>query len=52
VQSITLTVGSDWKTGTDYSATLPKAGSVPADADVINGADTKGCMDVEKTYQF
>jgi LCP family protein required for cell wall assembly len=52
VQSTTLTVGSDWKTGTDYSATLPKAGSVPTDADVINGADTKGCMDVEKTYQF
>jgi LCP family protein required for cell wall assembly len=52
VQSTTLTVGSDWKTGTDYSATLPKAGSVPSDADVVNGADTKGCMDVEQTYQF
>jgi LCP family protein required for cell wall assembly len=52
VQTITLTIGSDWKSGTDYSKTLPKAGSVPSDADVINGADTKGCMDVEPTYQF
>jgi LCP family protein required for cell wall assembly len=52
VQTITLTVGSDWKDGTDYAKTLPKAGSVPADADVINGADTKGCMDILPTYQF
>ncbi|WP_435135463.1 LCP family protein [Actinacidiphila sp. bgisy144] len=52
VQTITLTVGSDWKSGTDYSATLPKAGSVPDDADVINGADTTGCMDILPVYQF
>ncbi|SEG93802.1 transcriptional attenuator, LytR family [Actinacidiphila yanglinensis] len=52
VQTITLTIGSDWKTGTDYAKTLPKAGSVPSDADVINGADTKGCMDILPTYQF
>ncbi|MFJ2960608.1 LCP family protein [Streptomyces sp. NPDC087270] len=52
VQTITLTIGSDWKSGTDYSKTLPKAGSVPDDADVINGADTKGCMDILPTYQF
>ncbi|BBA97705.1 putative transcriptional regulator [Actinacidiphila reveromycinica] len=51
VQAITLTVGSDWKTGTDYSATLPKAGAVPDDADALNGA-SKGCMDILPTYQF
>lgn len=51
-QTITLTVGSDWTSGTDYSKTLPKAGAVPTDADVVNGADTKGCMDVEPTYRF
>lgn len=52
VQTITLTIGSDWKSGTDYSKTLPKAGAIPDDADAINGADTKGCMDVEPTYRF
>ena len=51
-QSVTLTVGADWKTGTDYSKTLPKAGSVPSDADVVNGADTTGCMDILPTYRF
>jgi LCP family protein required for cell wall assembly len=52
VQQITVTIGADWKDGTDYGATLPKAGGVPSDADVVNGADTKGCMDILPTYQF
>ncbi len=51
-QTITLTVGADWTTGTDYSKTLPKAGSVPTDADAVNGADTKGCMEILPTYRF
>ena len=50
-ETVTLTVGSDWKDGTDYSKTLPKAGSVPSDSDAINGADTTGCMDVEPVDQ-
>ncbi|MEC3994529.1 LCP family protein [Actinacidiphila sp. DG2A-62] len=52
--AITLTVGADWKTGTDYAATLPKAGSVPTDADAVNGAEdsSKNCMYVEPTYRF
>jgi LCP family protein required for cell wall assembly len=52
VQTITLTVGADWKTGTDFSRTLPKAGSVPVSADLSNGADTKGCMPVEPIYRW
>ncbi|HEY3483472.1 MAG TPA: LCP family protein [Streptomyces sp.] len=54
VQTITLTVGADWKTGTDYAKTLPKAGSVPTDADVVNGAEDseKNCMFIEPTYRF
>lgn len=52
VGTITLTVGADWKDGTDYSKTLPKAGSVPGDADVYNGADTGQCMDVEPVYRW
>lgn len=52
--AITLTVGADWRTGTDYAATLPKAGSVPTDADAVNGAEdsSKNCMYVEPTYRF
>lgn len=52
VQTITLTIGADWKTGTDFGATLPKAGSVPDNSDVINGADTSKCMDVEPIYRW
>jgi LCP family protein required for cell wall assembly len=52
VRTITLTVGADWKTGTDFSTTLPKAGSVPASADVSNGADTKGCMEIQPVYRW
>jgi LCP family protein required for cell wall assembly len=54
VQTITLTVGADWKTGTDYAKTLPKAGSVPTDADAVNGAEDseKNCMFIEPTYRF
>ncbi|MBM9504939.1 LCP family protein [Streptomyces sp. KK5PA1] len=50
-QAITVTIGADWKTGTDYGATLPKAGTVPDNADAMNGND-KGCMDVEPIYRW
>jgi LCP family protein required for cell wall assembly len=51
VQAVTLTIGADWKTGTDFSKTLPKAGSVPDNADVMNGTE-KGCMPVEPIYRW
>jgi hypothetical protein len=51
MRAITLTVGADWKTGTDFSVTLPKAGAVPASAQASNGAE-KGCMPVEPIYRW
>ncbi len=51
VDTITLTVGADWKDGTDYSTTLPKAGSVPSTADVYNGTESR-CMDVQPVYRW
>ncbi|SFF07842.1 transcriptional attenuator, LytR family [Actinacidiphila alni] len=52
VSAITLTIGADWKTGTDFSKTLPKSGSVPTTADATNGADTTGCMEVLPIYRW
>ena len=53
-QAITLTVGADWKTGTDYAKTLPPAGALPTDAQAMNGAEDskKNCMYIEPTYRF
>ncbi|UWE08159.1 LCP family protein [Actinacidiphila bryophytorum] len=50
--AITLTVGADWKKGTDYSTTLPKAGGVPKSADSYNGADKTGCMPIQPIYRW
>ncbi|MCL2728995.1 MAG: LCP family protein [Actinomycetia bacterium] len=54
VQAITLTVGADWKTGSDYAKTLPTAGSVPTDSDVMNGSEDpeKNCMEILPIYRF
>jgi LCP family protein required for cell wall assembly len=52
VSSITLVVGSDWVKGTDYTKSLPSAGSALANADAINGAKTDACMDVYAPYQW
>lgn len=52
VQSITLTVGADWKEGTDFSKTLPDAGSVPKTAQAVNGADEDKCMPVYGPYRY
>ncbi|MFF7158893.1 LCP family protein [Streptomyces sp. NPDC008139] len=52
VDTITLTIGADWKTGTDFSKTLPKSGSVPTTAEAVNGADTTGCMEVLPIYRW
>lgn len=51
-KAITLTVGADWKTGTDFSKTLPKSGSVPTTANAVNGADTSKCMEVLPIYRW
>ncbi|HEY5835047.1 LCP family protein, partial [Streptomyces sp.] len=52
VETITLTIGADWKSGTDFSKTLPTAGAVPKTADATNGADETGCMDVYRPYRY
>lgn len=52
VTTITLTIGADWKSGTDFALTLPKTGSVPKTAEATNGADTTGCMEVLPTYRW
>lgn len=51
VTAVTVIVGADWTSGTDYGKTAPGAGSVPTNADALNGTD-KGCMDVYKPYQW
>ncbi|MFI0938013.1 LCP family protein [Streptomyces sp. NPDC021020] len=51
-QTITVTVGADWTKGTDYSATLPKAGGVPDNADAVNGADDSKCMPIQPIYRW
>jgi LCP family protein required for cell wall assembly len=51
VQQITLTIGSDWRTGTDFAETAPKAGAVPQSAQPKNGAD-EDCMPVYAPYVY
>jgi LCP family protein required for cell wall assembly len=51
-EAITLTVGADWKSGTDFSKTLPTAGTVPDSAKAVNGADKTDCMDVYGPYRY
>ncbi|MFD7920066.1 LCP family protein [Streptomyces sp. NPDC059740] len=46
---ITLLVGADWKQGTDYSASLPKDGSLPDDVDAQKGSDDD-CMPIYPPY--
>ncbi|MFI0718530.1 LCP family protein [Streptomyces sp. NPDC021224] len=50
-EHITLTVGADWRTGTDYAKTAPKAGGIPKSAQVVNGAE-EGCMPVYWPYVY
>jgi hypothetical protein len=50
VSAITLIVGADWRNGTDYSKTLPSAGSLPTSAQAINASDKSKCMDVYSPY--
>jgi LCP family protein required for cell wall assembly len=43
---LSLTVGTDWSTGTDYAKTLPKKAGLPTGTDSQNAADASQCMDV------
>jgi LCP family protein required for cell wall assembly len=52
VTAITLTIGADWTSGTDYTAVLPSPGALPHDADALNGADAGACMDVYAPYRW
>jgi LCP family protein required for cell wall assembly len=52
VQKLTLTVGADWKSGTDYASTLPRPGALPKSASAVNGADKGTCMNVYGPYQW
>lgn len=51
VEQITLTIGADWRTGTDFAKTAPKEGAVPESADSLNGAEA-GCMPVYWPYVY
>ncbi|MFI0895618.1 LCP family protein [Streptomyces sp. NPDC020983] len=51
VGHITLVIGADWRTGTDFAATAPKAGGVPKSAQAVNGAE-EGCMPVYWPYVY
>ncbi len=50
--AVTVTVGSDWISGTDYATVLPPAGSLPHDADPLSGSDAHACMDVYQPYRW
>lgn len=51
VQSVTLVIGADWRSGTSYKA--PGAGSVPDSADPLNASDDSAeCMDVYEPYRW
>ncbi|MCS0637914.1 LCP family protein [Streptomyces sp. LP05-1] len=53
VTGLTVTVGADWREGDTYPKppAKPKAGDLPEDAEVSNGADDTGCMDVYAPYR-
>jgi LCP family protein required for cell wall assembly len=53
VAGLTLTVGADWREGDTFPRQqAPKAGDLPDDAEISNGADTEACMEVYKPYRW
>ena len=53
VSGVTVVVGADWRTGTEYpKQSAPKAGDLPDDSDAINGSDTGQCMPVYQPYRW
>ena len=49
---ITLDIGTDWPSGSDYTATLPKSGTVSSDASAQNAASNSTCMGVRPGYTW
>jgi hypothetical protein len=50
VSGVTLVVGSDWRSGSEYTA--PKQDDkTPKSANILNGA-TKQCMQVDPNYTW
>jgi LCP family protein required for cell wall assembly len=44
--ALTLQIGTDWKTGTTFTAPVPKNGGLPTDAQSQTASDASQCMDV------
>jgi Asp-tRNA(Asn)/Glu-tRNA(Gln) amidotransferase C subunit len=51
VSGVTLVVGTDWRSGTKYTAEK-EDDTTPSSADAINGSDTKQCMHVNPNYTW
>ncbi|MEV5463977.1 LytR C-terminal domain-containing protein, partial [Streptomyces cellulosae] len=51
VTGVTLVVGADWRTGTDYEAP-ERNNKTPESADALNGADDKACMHVNPGFTW
>lgn len=49
---ITLRIGTDWPSGSDYGSTLPKSGSVSPDAAAQNAESNSDCMSVRPGYTW
>ncbi len=49
---VTVTVGADWTSGTDYATVLPSAGALPRDADRLSVSDSHACMEVYRPYRW
>ncbi|MCF0080954.1 LCP family protein [Streptomyces lomondensis] len=51
VSGVTLVVGADWRTGTDYKAPQ-RNDETPKSAEALNGADDKACMHVNPGFTW
>lgn len=49
VDGVTLVVGADWRSGTEYTA---DDDTTPASANALNASDTKACMHVDPDYTW
>ncbi|MGP9020471.1 LCP family protein [Streptomyces sp. BR1] len=52
VSTLTLTVGSDWRTGATYPKKAEDNADPLKDVENVNGANDKECMDVYKPYRW
>ncbi|WP_235458218.1 LCP family protein [Streptomyces olivochromogenes] len=51
VSGVTLVVGADWRSGTEYVA-VADDNRTPESASALNGADTTACMHVDPNYTW